>query len=159
MPSFLLRPATAADGEFLFHLRTDQEVIAASNTTGPSDLAHHMAWLDRFLSLEDRVLFIVEADPPTVEGTPIGQVRLDICNYGTHGEVSISLVKAVRGLGLGPQVLREVARRAKADYRLAWLEAVIKESNTASRRAFLHAGYTVEEIKDGLVRVAKYLAQ
>jgi len=159
MTAFLLRPATAADGDFLWNLRTDPEVIAASLTTAPADRAHHMAWLERSLHLEDRILFIVEADPSPVEGMPIGHVRLDICDGGTHGEVSIALVKAARGHGLGTQVLREVARRAKADYRLGWLEAVIKEDNTPSRRAFLHAGYTVEEIKDGLVHVAKYLAQ
>ena len=152
--AFLLRPATVDDAEFLFRLRTDPDVVAASNTPGPIDLAYHMAWLERAMSLEDRRLFIVEEQTES-----IGQVRLDICGSGRFAEVSIALVKAARGKGLGTGILREVARRAKEEYRLGWLEAVIKEGNTASRRAFLNAGYTVEEIKDGLVHVAKYLAQ
>lgn len=154
-PAFILRHATVNDAEFLFALRTDPDVVAASHTLGPPDLDHHIAWLTKALTLEDRVLYIVTDGA----GEPIGQVRLDIADMGRYGEVSIALVKAARGKGLGTGILREVARRAKEEHRLGWLEAVIKESNTASRRAFLNAGYTVEEIKDGLVHMAKYLAQ
>ena len=156
--AFLIRPATAADAAFLFMLRTDPDVVATSNTEAPLDLEQHLIWLEALVTRDDRILFIIEIGPGPV-ALSVGMCRLDICDYGRYAEVSIALVKALRGKGLGTAVLREVARRATEKYRLGWLEAVIKESNTASRRAFLNAGYTVEEIKDGLVRVAKYLGQ
>ena len=148
--AFLLRPATVDDAEFLFRLRTDPDVVAASSTLGPPDLNHHIVWLIKSITLEDRMLWVVTDEA----GASIGQVRVDICDGGTHAEVSIALVKAARGKRLGSGILREVARRAKEEYRLGWLEAVIKESNTASRRAFLNAGYSVESIEDGLVRMS-----
>ncbi len=147
-----LRPATLDDAAFLFALRTDPVVVEASNGTPPASLDHQMLWLEKTIVSPDRMLFVIEAtvgDPPP---TPLGQCRLDLMDYGHAAEVSIALRKESRGQGLGTQVLVELARRA-TEIGVRWIEAVIKESNTASRKAFLKAGYSVEEIKDGLVHM------
>ncbi len=145
MASFILRPATLEDAEFLFRLRTDPTVIEASNGKAPFDLAAHLHWFAKTLDHPARMLFIVES-----EGIPIGQCQLDGDSHSA--EVSIALTRESRGHGIGTEVLRELARRAEAEG-IRWLEAVIKESNAASRKAFLKAGYSVEEITDGIVHM------
>jgi len=154
--AFTLRPATVDDADFLFRLRTDPDVVAASNTSGAADLAQHVQWLVSTTSpLSDRLLDVVLNEA----GTPIGHVRLDVRDFGRYAEVSIALIREARGQGLGTGILQEVARRAKHVHRLAWLEAVIKEDNAASRRVFTKAGFTIEGINDGLVYMSRYLAQ
>jgi RimJ/RimL family protein N-acetyltransferase len=145
-----LRDATIADAQFLFELRTDPDVAAASNTAGPPSLERHVAWLARALENPDVKLFIIEDQGPRL--MDVGQVRLDLKDYGNAAEVSIALIRAARGQGTGTAVLKILALAA-ADRGIRWLEAVIKETNHASRKAFLKAGYSVEEIKDGLVHM------
>lgn len=146
-----LRNATLDDAEFLFALRTDPDVAAASDAAPPADLAQHRAWLTRTLANNWVRLFIVEDEGPRIQ--PIGQCRLDVSQDGVTAEVSIALIRSARGKGTGTEVLRLLAREAAAG-RIRWLEAVIKQTNFASRKAFLKAGYSVEEIKDGLVHMA-----
>lgn len=149
-----LRDATLDDSEFLYRLRTDPDVAAASNRAAPPSLAEHTAWLMRALDNPDVKVFIVEQ----VQGSewaglvPIGQCRLDMLDYGWAAEVSVSLIRSARGNGIGTATLRMLAHRA-TDLGVRWLEAVIRESNIASRKAFLKAGYSVEEIGDGLVHM------
>jgi RimJ/RimL family protein N-acetyltransferase len=155
-PAIALRDATLADAEFLYDLRTDPDVAAASNAAPPADLEQHRAWLERALANNWARLFIVE----TVHGEgednlpiAIGQCRLDVSHDGATAEVSIALVRSARGHGIGTTVLQHIAREARAGH-IRWLEAVIKETNQASRKAFLKAGYSVEEIKDGIIYMA-----
>jgi RimJ/RimL family protein N-acetyltransferase len=142
-----LRDATLADAEFLYALRTDPDVVVNSNRIAPPDLAEHTAWLERALANKWVRLFIIEA-----YGGPAGQCRLDVSYDVVTAEVSIALIRSARGQGLGTRALRDLAAEAAASH-IRWLEAVIKETNIASRKAFLNAGYSVEEIKDGLVHM------
>lgn len=144
-----LRDATLDDAAFLFALLTDPDVAAASNRAAPPDLEEHTGWLTRALENPDVRLFIVE---DRIEA--IGQCRLDLKDYGNSAEVSIALIRSARGNGIGAEVLKILALAAAHDG-LRWLEAVIRETNIASRKAFLKAGYSVEEIKDGLVHMGK----
>lgn len=156
----VLRDATLADAQFLFDLRTDHDVVAASAAHPPVDFAQHLLWLECAIQDPDRRLFIIEAEDyaPDEHGdevfTPlkIGQCRLDLIDYGRSAEVSIALIRAARGHGIGTAALKILALAA-ASLGIRWLEAVIKETNHASRKAFLKAGYSVEEIKDGVVHM------
>ena len=146
-----LRDATLDDAQFLFDLRTDPDVAASSNRAAPPGLAEHIAWLTRALENPDVKVFIVEEEGPRLMA--IGQCRLDMSDYdGQAAEVSIALIRSARGQGLGTEVLK-ILSLAAAHHGIRWLEAVIKETNHASRKAFLKAGYSVEEIKDGLVHM------
>lgn len=141
-----LRDATLDDAGFLYSLRTDPDVVAASNAASPASPAHHVLWLQRALENNRARLFIVEDEEP------IGHCRLDVSYDGVTAEVSIALVRSARGRGIGTNALNLLAREAAAGH-IRWLEAVIKETNVASRKAFLNAGYSVEEIGDGLVHM------
>jgi len=147
-----LRHAILDDAAFLFALRTDPDVTAASSGPPPTDLATHRRWLERSLQSPTRRIYVVEND-----GEPIGQCRLDLMDIRDHAEVSIALIRSARGQGVGTEVLRALAILAQIDG-IRWLEAIIKETNIASRKAFLKAGYSVEESKDGLFYMAKRCA-
>ena len=143
-----LRDATLADAQFLFDLRTDPDVAASSNRAAPPGLAEHIGWLTRALENPDVRVFMIEDE----YHLPIGQCRLDVSYDGAAAEVSIALAAAARGHGTGTEALK-ILSLAAAHHGIRWLEAVIKETNHASRKAFLKAGYSVEEIKDGLVHM------
>lgn len=147
-----LRDATLADAQFLFDLRTDPDVAASSNRAAPPSLAEHIGWLTRALENPDVKIFIVE-DLTLADDKRLGQCRLDLIDYGRSAEVSIALIRAARGQGIGTAALRMLTHRATG-LGVSWLEAVIRESNIASRKAFLAAGFYVEEIKDGLVHMS-----
>lgn len=147
----ILRAATLADAQFLFDLRTDPDVATASAAHPPVDLAQHLLWLESAINAQDRLLFIIEGDQG-LHLMPIGQCRLDLIDYGRSAEVSIALIRSARGHGIGTAALKILALAA-ASLGIRWLEAVIKETNHASRKAFLKAGYSVEEIKDGIVHM------
>ena len=106
----VLRDATLADAQFLFDLRTDPDVAAASNTAGPPSLERHVVWLMRALENPDVRLFIVEDEGPRLMA--IGQCRLDLKDDGNAAEVSIALVRSARGQGLGTAVLKILALAA-----------------------------------------------
>lgn len=146
-----LRNATLDDAEFLYRLRTDPDVVANSNRIAPPDLEEHTGWLRRALANHWVLLFIIEDEGPRPTSR-LGQCRLDVSYDGVTAEVSISLIHAARGHGIGTRALRDLALKAAAGH-IRWLEAVIKETNMASRKAFLNAGYSVEEIKGGLVHM------
>ena len=146
-----LRDATLDDAEFLYALRTDPDVVANANRAAPPSLDEHIGWLRKALANHWALLFIVEDEGPRV--LPIGHCRLDVSYDGITAEVSIALIRAARGQGIGTVVLRHLAREASAGH-IRWLEAIVKDTNIASKKAFLNAGYSVEEIGDGLVHMS-----
>ncbi|HET7475534.1 MAG TPA: bifunctional UDP-2,4-diacetamido-2,4,6-trideoxy-beta-L-altropyranose hydrolase/GNAT family N-acetyltransferase [Dermatophilaceae bacterium] len=145
------RPATAADAELLWRWRNDPGTRAMSRQRGEVQLADHLAWLRDSLGRPDRLLLVVEDG-----GSPVGTVRWDRL-AGQGWQVSITVDPGRRGQGLGAAVLAagEVALRAKdpTGPRLAG----VHETNEASYRLFLRAGYLPDlpPDRDGFRRLRK----
>lgn len=136
--SIRLRPASIEDGELLFRWRCDPVVAQVSFSTGEPDWDGHVQWLGARLQDADCLLHIAESS----DGRPIGQVRFDVedCN----ADISISLDSALRGEGLGPEVIRLACERLFAERAVQVVYATIKSNNAASIRAFMRAGFVLE---------------
>lgn len=132
-PGLTLRPATTGDANWLLELRNDPLTRSMSLRSEPVTRAEHEAWLAATLSASDRLLWIAE-----LEGTPVGQMRLD--GAGDSRDVSLSILPAARGRGLAAAALRAAEAHA-VERGLTRLVATIKVENAASVRAFEAAGY------------------
>lgn len=148
-PALRLRPASAADADFLFRLRNDELTRKMSRSTVEVTRADHESWLVRVLDDSARALFIAEVD-----GVCVGQVRLDR-DRSTAAELSLTVAREHRGKGHATAMLRaaEIVARASG---VSTLLAVIRVENERSVAAFKAAGYHgfVNRILDG----AEYFA-
>lgn len=92
-----------------------------------------MAWFAQTLADQNSELWLLEED-----GRPVGSVRLDALEKGTHWEISIIISPESRGRGIGTAALKLLRRQ----YKDRWLVAEVLAGNDASRSAFLKAGFT-----------------
>jgi len=81
-------------------------------------------------------VFFIARDP---EGVALGIVRFQI--EGNRAIASINLSPEQRGKGYGSQFLRLASKRLFQESPISQIDAFIKSDNTASVRAFMHAGY------------------
>lgn len=153
-----LRDAAIIDGEFLFRLRRERTVARQSVSPPPRRLDVHLRWLESRLSSPVCRVFVVEevSGPRGKRGTvdKIGMGRLDVMlPFGGYVELSLALVPAARGKGIGYEVVRQLMLRATIDYPKLPMRARIRKENTASLITFLRAGFTVLAMADGIITV------
>ena len=135
MSTLELREATLADAELLRNWRNEPDVRQSSFHQEAVEADAHRAWLERKLAAHDEVRIWILMS----EGVPAGQVRYD--RSGNTAEVSVSIDGRYRGQGLGVAILRMSVQRACSELGLHEIRAVAKLTNTASRAAFLRAGF------------------
>ena len=138
-----LRKAEIVDLDFLFNLRNEESVRAASFNTDPVTLEEHGRWFSAVLDDPDRLLFIL-----TDGEKDYGQVRLDIREDDCY--ISYAIVANERGHGLGRLMLELAYTEAAKQNRSLFIIGEVKPENTASRKTFLSLGYDEEE-KEGEV--------
>lgn len=134
--SITLRKATPLDMKFLFELRNDAAVRAASFIADTISFEAHKNWFEKRLKDAGTALYIAET-----EGKPAAQIRFD-CVGSDGAEVNVAVVQAHRGRGLGSDLLRKASSRFFEEHpRIARIHALIKTGNEASLRSFKKAGY------------------
>jgi RimJ/RimL family protein N-acetyltransferase len=131
-----LRAATLADAALLMTWRNDPATRAASRNTAEVDEEEHAAWLARTLADPYRLLLVAE-----LEGTPVGQVRLEW--GGERWEISVSLAAEARGRGLSIPLIEGGVEWVE-DEGGGWVEAWVRPENARSRAAFERAGFLEE---------------
>jgi len=145
--SVSLRPARLEDSHRVWSWRNDDVSRQASFNSDFIPLERHEVWFWDTLGRADRRLYVVLED-----GTESGAVRLDIS--GDEAEISIHLAPECRGRGLGTSALHALSDQAFGALGLERLVARVKPDNTASRRAFLAAGFVVADEGD-VVRLVR----
>ncbi len=132
-----LRPADENDRELIYRWRSDPLVRANSFHTEEIPFERHCEWYRKLLADETKRQFIAE-----LEGEPAGQVRFAL--EGGEALISYSVDERFRGRGLGTALLLAVTDIARAESGIRRLAGDVKRGNTASRRAFLRAGFREE---------------
>lgn len=128
------RRATMTDARTLFEWRNDETTRANSRSMGALSWQGHVAWLERCLADEARILLMVHTS-----NEDVGTVRWD--RHDVHDwEASITLAPSSRGRGLSPAVLA-AGEEALATTDPVRMLASIHTANTASHRLFRRAGY------------------
>jgi RimJ/RimL family protein N-acetyltransferase len=144
-----LRAATFEDSADLLRWRNDPETRRQSFETRAIEAAEHERWLRAVLADDGRLLLIAEEG-----GAAVGQLRLDRRN-ATTAELSITIAPGARGRGRGRRVLEVAPRVARERLGVAELVARVRETNTASLRAFEAAGWTRHGREAGVVRFVR----
>jgi UDP-2,4-diacetamido-2,4,6-trideoxy-beta-L-altropyranose hydrolase len=133
----ILRKATFADAEDLFNLANEDTVRRNSFSQSKIEWVEHIRWLNEKLGSDNYLLLIVKHS-----GKFAGQVRFEVIPPRSEAVMSISLCRAVRGLGLSVFVInKSIEKLLKVRRDLRLIEAYIKDGNIASAKAFERAGF------------------
>ena len=134
---FTLRQATHADARDIFDLANDDIVRKGSFESDPIEWEDHLIWLKEKLSDSNCLFFIVDC-----QGEFAGQIRFDTIPETKEVEISISLQKSIRGLGLSPFIVsRSIEQLLKVRKDVKVVRAYIKRNNTASIKCFEAVGF------------------
>ena len=131
-----IRQANHGDLQFLFSLRNDPSVITASFSKSQVSDAEHAKWLENVLANPSLVLYVALFD-----GRLIGQIRFDLNDSKSCGEVSISILDSDRGKGLGKQLLHQGCRKIFSDFGIPVIVAHVLLENETSIKAFQAVGF------------------
>ncbi len=129
-----IRPARIDDLEAVYRIANDHDVRANSFSPQPISLHDHARWYIDRLGRQDCALYVIE-----IEEVVAGLIRFD-CS-GTDAEIDYAVHPAFRRRGLGRRLLRDGASLAAERFGVATVSGVVIGDNSASRRAFLAAGY------------------
>lgn len=131
-----LRPAELHDAEEIFRWRNDPVTRAQSFTSVMITWPEHLAWFEKTLQREDRLLLL-----GVVGKKKIGVLRFDLAQ-AEEAEININLAPESRGQGYGAALIRAGSRRLFEKYpSVRRVYARIKSDNQASLRAFAKAGF------------------
>jgi RimJ/RimL family protein N-acetyltransferase len=141
--NFALRRATINDSDALFVWRNHPTIRQFSANPHPIDWATHQRWLTETLANQRRILLIGERGQEQ-HTLPVGVLRYDIAASGVEAIVSIYLAPECMGYGYGVPLLNLGSQWLKEE--LSFLQRVradVHPDNTASRKTFERAGYTL----------------
>ena len=134
---FTLRQATLTDAQDIFDLANDDVVRKGSFQPDSIEWGEHLTWLREKLANRNCFFFIMDCQEKFS-----GQVRFDIVPETKEAEISISLHKHVRGLGLSSFVIsRSIEQFQKTCKEVGVVRAHIKQNNMASIKCFEEAGF------------------
>jgi RimJ/RimL family protein N-acetyltransferase len=142
-PLVTLRFARDDDAERLLDWRNEADAVRFSVSGRHVTGDDHARWFAA-RGHDPRVhLWIAEVD-----GTPVGQVRVDNETDGV-GLVSVAVDPAHRRRGIGSEMLRAMAATVAAETTLRVLRALVHQDNVQSIRAFEKAGFLMTAANEG----------
>jgi UDP-2,4-diacetamido-2,4,6-trideoxy-beta-L-altropyranose hydrolase len=131
----ILRPANKNDARYLYRLQCENGMRKYFHNKQTPIWREHYQWLTLKVSRKsDKKLYVIN-----VGGLPAGQVRLDMLNNNVI-EISISLSKKFRGLGLAALAIDQVFMK----YPGKLFKAYIYPANKVSKKIFLKQGFQLK---------------
>lgn len=141
--SLRYRRATPDDLELYYEWTNDPDVRANSYQSEPISLEVHSRWFRSKVN-DSNFFFLVFENH---RGIPVGQVRIQILS-ADQAIIGISNDASHRGKGYASQMLYQATQYFLHHFHLMTINAYIKLDNKASERAFVKAGFRLEEIVD-----------
>ncbi len=136
--AFTFRSVNQDDIDWLFKLRNDPDVRKGSIVEKCVSWEEHQKWFVSKLADSKVVFWAVEYG-----GTPAGQVRFDLDGEGAV--TSISLLPSLRGRGVSAKILQQACSCIFKQKPASFIRAIIRRENVVSLKAFLKAGFLVDE--------------
>lgn len=130
-----LRNVIMTDCGLLFKWANDMEVRKNSFNTEPISYKEHIEWFGKKLQSADTFMYILVAG-----NEDIGVIRLDRIEDEVY-LINYSIAEEYRGLGYATHLLELI----KEKYKLSLLVGKVKAENIGSIKAFLKAGYLMED--------------
>lgn len=131
------KTASVNDCELMFKWANDVETRKNAFNSNPIDFLSHVAWFNT-LNLNNVLIF------HDVENTPIGVVRIDYKN--DEWVVTTMVDSNHRGKGYASEMLKIATHEFLKKNNISKIIAYIKISNTASKKVFDKAGFTLEKV-------------
>lgn len=128
-----LRAAEPKDEGFVWQVNNEPSTRRVSVDPRPIELSGHSTWFSASLANTQRSLLIAEN-----AGDRVGVVRLDHNAETACTELSLALLPAARGKGLGARLIELATGRARGR-----VLCHIRPDNAASLRAFEKVGFAV----------------
>ncbi|MGC4941785.1 GNAT family N-acetyltransferase [Kribbella sp. DT2] len=151
LTAYQLRPATAADGEFLYALHRESLGTAIEATWGPWDDAvqreFHRDWFR-----PDQVEIVL------VDGEPAGMLEVRPPADGVVYLSRIELAASTRGRGIGTALIADVVDRARSVGATA-VELDVLEHNPRARSLYERVGFTLVSAAPPKLRLRLKLPQ
>ena len=133
------RPANMNDADCLLLWRNDRATREASLYTGRVEVADHLKWLRSALNSDQKQIYIAE-----VNHRPVGTIRTDSEEDGLI--LSWTVAPKSRGKGIAQKMLNRFVEGCDKT-----LFAQIKVSNIASQKVAERAGFTLQDVKEGVL--------
>ena len=139
--SLTIRNAVALDSTFLYLLRNDPSVRAASRNSDPFTQEDHNEWYSAKLRDEKTYIFVIES-----EGIRVGTIRFSEMS-NTQFLLSIALAREFRNKGFAATVIK-LGLNAMQTIKGKTMEvqAEIQLKNVPSIRAFMSVGFTMQSL-------------
>lgn len=146
----IFRDVLPEDCDWILECRNDLETRAQSFESSPITLTKHREWFANSLTNPSRKIIIIEH-----AGERICVMRMDLIDEVTV-EISINIAPLCRGKGYGTRIVTEAGRYAKLwRNEMEIIIAYVKQSNVASMKCFLKAGYNQLECSEsGIAKFA-----
>lgn len=137
--------ATPEDSEFLYSWANDPSVISGSFIRGVTiTWDQHKRWFSEKLNDPLCFLYIVWDNA----GNRVGQIRFDLVpEVLTEAYISIGIAPDFRQKGYAARSIQLGAERIFVDTNVLTIHAYIKQSNVASKSAFIRGGFTMVGLK------------
>jgi len=130
-----LRHVREQDCEIIWQWANEPHTRSVSFFSNPIPWEDHRRWFTEKLHSQHCVFYMATNQ----YGVPLGQARI---NLGQSCPViSVSLDHDFQSLGLGSKLIRVASEQAMKERNLGRIDALIKNDNSASLRAFSKAGY------------------
>jgi len=131
------RKAVADDVQLVYSWAIDPEVRRFSNSKSEIPWQDHVQWFNKKISDPLCTYFIIEID-----NTPVGQIRFDLSEEEQGAYIISYLIdKNWRGKGLGNSVLTKGLQKLIGTCAVKKAIGYVQDFNTASVKAFNHAGF------------------
>lgn len=130
-----VREATVNDCNLLWDWVNDPTVRESAFSSDLIPWETHFAWFRQKLNDPNCVIYIALSD----QADEVGQIRFDI--NGSEATVDVSVAANYRGKGIGKDLIQAGLEQLKSEHIIRSVHAYIKESNIASQRAFVRAGF------------------
>lgn len=136
---YSIRRAEVGDELLLWQWSNDPQTRRNSFSSGAISWDDHQAWCAKKLTASDCRLWIMQ-----IGNLPVAQIRYDRVDGagGAVAKINFSVAPGCRGMGLGTRLLQATTELAVSELGVKSIEGVALQSNEASRRAFLKAGFT-----------------
>lgn len=137
-----LRGAAWGDARRIYEWRNDPETRRWSFQDQPIPWESHLVWLKETLSRDDVRFWIASTE---ADGD-VGEIRFGPGKAPGEAKVHVLVGPSFRGRGFGAQIIETGTDRFFRETSIQRIRAEILSENTASRSAFLRAGYRWEGV-------------
>ncbi len=143
-------PAGPEHEQFLFDLRNHPSTRCQMFDDREVKLSDHQQWFEKSLEKDSRDIFILQKG-----AEPIGQIRFD--SEDDQAWIDFAVTDRERSKGYGTLLLLMGCRTWLAAHPgISAIHGRVKKDNTASRQAFLKAGFRFENETDTYIELTFY---